>query len=127
MCILKAHMAMVHKIGKPITPKRREGYRKEMIKAQCDICSKVLNAYSLKRHMIIFHTDPEKKEELLNELDKSREYRLERIVCSDCGQVVRRAHMKKHQARVHQKVKRFWCDICGVGELENSFLYCFES
>lgn len=86
-------------------------------KFQCDDCGKIVSSSKvLEIHKVSYHLnmDPEKKEQLLCEIDSNRSHSKEKIPCKQCGKILTRSMMRTHILRIHEKIKRFFCDYCGL-------------
>ncbi len=83
----------------PIKTTKRKKKIKKSEQLECQICNKSFgSSYLLNRH-------------LKSHKNSERAYPI--IPCPICGKTVRRDSLKRHQERVHEKLKNYECDLCG--------------
>jgi len=79
---------------------------------QCDLCGKEFNnRKKLSSHVYNVHTGRGEDEE-------------QRVKCTFCQKMYRKCNIKQHIKAVHDKIRDYICEECGMNFLQNKLLLC---
>ncbi|XP_053389522.1 zinc finger protein 567-like [Mercenaria mercenaria] len=106
---------MKHHLAEHLTEKGKKKFSRENL-IKCETCARLCTKLGYPQHVCFPELVEKKRKTLLGEteLDGEKEKsKPAKIICSECGMLVKRQKMKTHMIMAHSEEKPYTCSTCG--------------